>query len=90
MPLSHGRPLRIQHSVPVCDLVWSSAVFAKHDSPTVVVPRLTVVVPNRQHNARRFELLWSDIKTDGFVEDRIDGVLLTRCLFSFDGFLVLD
>lgn len=60
--------------------------YATHE----VVFAFWVVVPDGQDDGRVLQLLWSDVKADGFVENRVDGVLLEGRLLGLDGLLEVD
>lgn len=48
------------------------------------------MVPDGQDDGRVLQLLWSDVKADGFVENGVDGVLLEGRLLGLDGLLEVD
>ena len=87
MPLRHRGPLRLQHPVPVGELVRPGAVAAQDDPAHEIVLALGVVVPDGEDEGGVLQLLRRDVEGQRLVEHRVDGVLLDGRLLGLDGLL---
>ena len=88
VPLSGGRPLAVDHLVPVRCFVSSGRLTAECHPTDHLVPPLRVVIPDADDQRAGAQLLLSDVETEGFVEDRVDRVLLSAGLARFQQFVV--
>ena len=88
VPLSGGRPLTVDHLVPVRCFVSSGRLAAECHPTDHLVPPLRVVIPDADDQRAGAQLLLSDVETEGFVVDRINRVLLRAGLARFQQFVV--